>query len=191
MPLPLLLPPVSSSPLQQRAVVARWWRRLPRPCLTPLRCQCAARRRRCHAATTTVVLMPPPSCRRGAAANDAALPPSCQACRRSRAAAAATAAVGTLPDGYLKLNPLPQVPTRQSVPTGKTHLPTYFKLPQVPPNRCLMMTPPQPLLVLSTPTWHIFHSRRQHPLRPMQAKSTLLSSSLPRTMISSTSSSSH
>ena len=37
--------------------------------------------------------------------------------------------VGTLPNGYLKSNPLPQVPTRQSVPTGKMHLPTYFKLP--------------------------------------------------------------
>jgi hypothetical protein len=37
--------------------------------------------------------------------------------------------VGTLPDGYFKSNPLPQVPTRQSVLTGKMHLPTYFELP--------------------------------------------------------------
>ncbi len=37
--------------------------------------------------------------------------------------------VGPLPDEYLKSNPLPQVPTRQSVPTGKIRLPTYFKLP--------------------------------------------------------------
>jgi hypothetical protein len=37
--------------------------------------------------------------------------------------------VGPLPNGYLKSNPLPQVPTRQSVLTGKIRLPTYFKLP--------------------------------------------------------------
>ncbi len=38
--------------------------------------------------------------------------------------------VGTLPDGYhLKANPLPQVPTKQSVPTSKICLPHYFGLP--------------------------------------------------------------
>ncbi len=35
----------------------------------------------------------------------------------------------TLPDGYLRTNPLPQVPTRQSVPTSKICLPPYFGLP--------------------------------------------------------------
>jgi hypothetical protein len=38
--------------------------------------------------------------------------------------------VGTLPDGYLKSNPLPQVPTKQSVPTSKVRLPPYFRLPK-------------------------------------------------------------
>jgi hypothetical protein len=37
--------------------------------------------------------------------------------------------VGTLPDGYHKLNPLPQVPPKQSVPTNKVCLPPYFGLP--------------------------------------------------------------
>jgi hypothetical protein len=38
--------------------------------------------------------------------------------------------VGTLPDGYVRTNPLPQVPTRgQSVPTTRKHLPGYFRLP--------------------------------------------------------------
>jgi hypothetical protein len=37
--------------------------------------------------------------------------------------------VGTLPDGYVRTNPLPQVPTRQSVPTTRKHLPGYFGLP--------------------------------------------------------------
>jgi hypothetical protein len=37
--------------------------------------------------------------------------------------------VGTLPDGYYKLNPLPQVPTKQSVLTSKVCLPPYFGLP--------------------------------------------------------------
>ncbi len=40
-----------------------------------------------------------------------------------------TMAVGTLPDGYLKSNPLPQVPTKQSVPTSKVCLPPDFGLP--------------------------------------------------------------
>jgi hypothetical protein len=37
--------------------------------------------------------------------------------------------VGTLPDGYHKSNPLPQVPTKQSVLTSKVCLPPYFRLP--------------------------------------------------------------
>jgi hypothetical protein len=37
--------------------------------------------------------------------------------------------VGTLPDGYHKTNPLPQVPTKQSVLTSKVRLPPYFRLP--------------------------------------------------------------
>ena len=40
-----------------------------------------------------------------------------------------TADVGTLPDGYVRTNSLPQVPTRQSVPTTRKHLPGYFGLP--------------------------------------------------------------
>jgi hypothetical protein len=37
--------------------------------------------------------------------------------------------VGTLPDGYLKSNPLPQVPTKQSAPKSKICLPPYLGLP--------------------------------------------------------------
>ncbi len=37
--------------------------------------------------------------------------------------------VGTLLDGYHKLNPLPQVTTKQSVLTSKVRLPPYFGLP--------------------------------------------------------------
>ncbi len=37
--------------------------------------------------------------------------------------------LGTLLDGYLRTNQLPQVPTRQSVPTSKICLPPYFGLP--------------------------------------------------------------
>ena len=39
--------------------------------------------------------------------------------------------VGTLPDGYLKATPLPQLPTRQSAPTSKIRLPPYFGIPIV------------------------------------------------------------
>jgi hypothetical protein len=42
--------------------------------------------------------------------------------------------VGTLPDGYLKSNPLPQVPTKQSAPTNKICLPSYLGLPIVIPT---------------------------------------------------------
>jgi hypothetical protein len=37
--------------------------------------------------------------------------------------------VGTLPDGYLQSNPLPQVPTKQSALTSKIRLPPYLGLP--------------------------------------------------------------
>jgi hypothetical protein len=37
--------------------------------------------------------------------------------------------VGTLPNGYISTYPLPQVPTRQSVPTSRYCLPTYLGLP--------------------------------------------------------------
>ena len=41
---------------------------------------------------------------------------------------------GTLPDGYLHTNPLPQILTKQSVPTSKICLPSYFGLPIVIPT---------------------------------------------------------
>ncbi len=37
--------------------------------------------------------------------------------------------VGTLPDGYVRTNPLTQVPTKQSVKTSRICLPPYFRLP--------------------------------------------------------------
>jgi hypothetical protein len=37
--------------------------------------------------------------------------------------------VGILPDGYQWTNPLPQIPTKQSVPTSMEGLPGYFGLP--------------------------------------------------------------
>jgi hypothetical protein len=36
--------------------------------------------------------------------------------------------VGTLPDGYVRTNPLQQVPTKQSVQTSRIPLPPYFGL---------------------------------------------------------------
>jgi hypothetical protein len=42
--------------------------------------------------------------------------------------------VGTLPDGYVRTNPLPQVPTKQSVSTSRICLPPYFRLPIVIPT---------------------------------------------------------
>jgi hypothetical protein len=41
--------------------------------------------------------------------------------------------VGTLPDGYIRTYPLPQVPTRQSVPTSEKRLFTYLELPVLIP----------------------------------------------------------
>jgi hypothetical protein len=42
--------------------------------------------------------------------------------------------VGTLLDGYVRTNPLPQVPTKQSVQTSRIHIPPYFGLPVVIPT---------------------------------------------------------
>ncbi len=42
--------------------------------------------------------------------------------------------VGTLSDGYVRTNSLPQVPTKQSVPTSRIRLPPYFGLPIVIPT---------------------------------------------------------
>ena len=37
--------------------------------------------------------------------------------------------IGILPDGYQWTNPLPQIPTKQSVPTSRDVLPGYFGIP--------------------------------------------------------------
>ncbi len=37
--------------------------------------------------------------------------------------------VGTLLDGYVRTNPLPQIPTKQSVPTTQERLPGYLGIP--------------------------------------------------------------
>jgi hypothetical protein len=42
--------------------------------------------------------------------------------------------VGNLPDGYVQTNPLPQVPTKQSVQTSRICLSPYFRLPIVIPT---------------------------------------------------------
>ncbi len=49
--------------------------------------------------------------------------------------------VGTLPDGYLKSNPLPQVPTKQSALTSKICLPPYLGLPIAIPTLCKIVRP--------------------------------------------------
>ncbi len=49
--------------------------------------------------------------------------------------------VGTLPDGYVQTNPLPQVSTKQSVLTSRIPLPPYFGLPILIPMICRMMGP--------------------------------------------------
>jgi hypothetical protein len=51
------------------------------------------------------------------------------------------ASVGTLPDGYARTNLLPQVPTKQSVPTSRIRSPPYFGLPIVIPTLCMIMGP--------------------------------------------------
>jgi hypothetical protein len=42
--------------------------------------------------------------------------------------------VGTLPDRYVRTNPLPQVPTKQSVQISRIQLPPYIGLPIVIPT---------------------------------------------------------
>jgi hypothetical protein len=49
--------------------------------------------------------------------------------------------VGTLPDGYVRTNPLPQVPTRQSAPITAARLPSYFRLPVVIPTLRRLLGP--------------------------------------------------
>ncbi len=49
--------------------------------------------------------------------------------------------VGTLPDGYVRTNPLPQVPTKQSVQTNRICLPPYFGFPIVIPTLCRIVGP--------------------------------------------------
>ncbi len=49
--------------------------------------------------------------------------------------------IGTLPDGYHKSNPLPQVPTNQIVLTSKVRSPSYFGLPIGIPTLCKIIGP--------------------------------------------------
>ncbi len=43
--------------------------------------------------------------------------------------------VGILPDGYVRTDPLPQIPTiKQSVPASRERLPGYFRIPIVIPT---------------------------------------------------------
>ena len=42
--------------------------------------------------------------------------------------------VGTLPDGYVRTYPLPQVPTKQSDPITGKHLPPYYGIPILIPT---------------------------------------------------------
>jgi hypothetical protein len=37
--------------------------------------------------------------------------------------------VGTLPDGYIRASPLPQIPIKQSVPATRERVPGYLGLP--------------------------------------------------------------
>jgi hypothetical protein len=47
--------------------------------------------------------------------------------------------VAIRPDGYQQTNPLPQIPTKQSVPTSREVLPGYFGLPiRIPTLRSLI-----------------------------------------------------
>ena len=49
--------------------------------------------------------------------------------------------VGTLPDGYVRTNPLPQVPTKQSAPIAETSVPPYFRIPVVIPTLRRLLWP--------------------------------------------------
>ena len=62
--------------------------------------------------------------------------------------------VGILPDGYVRTNPLPQIPTKQSVPTNKDSLPGYFGIPIVIPTLRSLIGPA--ISKVRTP-WLSFH----------------------------------
>jgi hypothetical protein len=62
--------------------------------------------------------------------------------------------VGILPDEYVRTNPLPQIPTKQSVPTSKDSLPGYFRIPIVIPTLCSLIRPA--MSKVRTP-WLSFH----------------------------------
>ena len=62
--------------------------------------------------------------------------------------------VGILPDGYVRTNPLPQIPTRQSVPTNKDSLPGYFGIPIAIPTLRSLIGPA--ISKVRTP-WLSFH----------------------------------
>ena len=62
--------------------------------------------------------------------------------------------VGTIPDGYVRTNPLPQVPTRQSVPTTRKHIPGYLGLPIGIPTLRSIIAPA--IARVQTP-WLSFH----------------------------------
>jgi hypothetical protein len=49
--------------------------------------------------------------------------------------------VGALPDGYICMNPLPQVPTKESVPPSGKHLPAYLGIPVLIPALCRALGP--------------------------------------------------
>ena len=42
--------------------------------------------------------------------------------------------VGILPDGHIRMNPIPRIPTKHSVPTSRERLPGYFGIPMVIPT---------------------------------------------------------
>ena len=49
--------------------------------------------------------------------------------------------VGILTDGYVHTNPLPQIPTKQSVPASRECLPGYFRIPIVIPTLPSLIRP--------------------------------------------------
>jgi hypothetical protein len=62
--------------------------------------------------------------------------------------------VGILPDGYVRTHPLPQIPTKQSVPASREHLPDYFGIPIVIPTLHSLIGPAKGKV--QTP-WLSFH----------------------------------
>ena len=62
--------------------------------------------------------------------------------------------VGTLPDGSVRMNPLPQIPTKQSVPTKQERLPGYLGIPiGIPTLRSLI----GPAIARMRKPWFSFH----------------------------------